>query len=436
MPIYHQGEAYDLDHDVYSGAEAVHQARRWVRMPIDYWRWWQRGAIDAAQTLSISTAICHIDGQPLVAYVAYVTTAYRLIVKSATIIEPLSDMVWTQVASIANCKACALEFEGQFLLDDADHVQFWTEEKPWLFYLTTSGQLKAGVVGSAYQALVSSGVADLDAVRGVTSRYRDVDQGLMVFYLIDGDIYYQQRTAGVWGTQQAMPLTLETGYRPVRIKAHRTFDWRIALQVMDQAGKIYEIFTRAYTSGWSGVENVSTVLDIKVSTTEIGYYYIPSTDNTFKVPLPDSEYMRENVSAMLDMKIVTLWGIDTQIRQIENIDDGSGNWGYVLRIIWEHPISSVQGNELKFILIDNNGTQWGCTQLTVISPIETIATFQNFNNAINPIRLTYEPGTMLGEAGQAVQAKDVSFTAVNLVPYTIVLPSPISAINPIDWSET
>ena len=60
MPIYHQGEAYDLDHDVYSGAEAVHQARRWVRMPIDYWRWWQRGAIDAAQTLSISTS----DGFP------------------------------------------------------------------------------------------------------------------------------------------------------------------------------------------------------------------------------------------------------------------------------------------------------------------------------------------------------------------------------------
>ena len=131
------------------------------------------------------------------AYVAYISDG-TLTVKSAMLTPPINQISWTVVETIANCIGCAIEFNGSFVKSGINKVEYLTDE-PWLFHVTSDGQLMAGVLGGSYESLGWCECHGSDAVRGVASKYKDIDQGLLVFYVIAGDLYYRDLIDGSMG---------------------------------------------------------------------------------------------------------------------------------------------------------------------------------------------------------------------------------------------
>ena len=121
-------------------------------------------------------------------YVAYVSDG-ELIVKSAALTYPLANMAWQLETSITGCSCCSLAFDGQFTAVPNGRVEFRTDLIPWLFFTTSSGQLRAGILGGPYDSLIDSGVSAISAVRGFSSPLKDIDQGMLLFHIIDGSVY-------------------------------------------------------------------------------------------------------------------------------------------------------------------------------------------------------------------------------------------------------
>jgi hypothetical protein len=124
-----------------------------------------------ANVTSTSVAVQYDENGIGKVYVAYVADG-TLYIRAAQFSYPISEMIWEDIEEIPGCAQCALEFDGSFVRASSDKVEFRTEEAPWLFYVTSGGQLMADVLGGSYESLVGANVTAVDAVRGVASKYK------------------------------------------------------------------------------------------------------------------------------------------------------------------------------------------------------------------------------------------------------------------------
>jgi hypothetical protein len=123
---------------------------------------WQESIVAADTTATCTTvALRRTSGRTADrAYVAYISDG-TLTVKSAMLTPPINQISWTVVETIANCIGCAVEFNGSFVKSEINKVEYLTDELPWLFYVTSTGQLMAGVLGGSYESLVGANVTEL-----------------------------------------------------------------------------------------------------------------------------------------------------------------------------------------------------------------------------------------------------------------------------------
>jgi hypothetical protein len=392
------------------------------KLPIQDKKYWQESIVAPVDCTASSVAIRKqsVLRPPDIAYVAYVHNS-TLYVKQAAIRYPISHMYWELVEEIPNVLACALDFDGMFKRTASPAVseiivEFETDETPYLFYLTTDNQLMYGLLGSEYEELAGN-VETVDVIRGIASENEDVNQGLLVFYAVDGSVYYNSLIDGVWQGQQPVSIAPTD---VVAIRATRTVDWRIVLHVTDSTGALYEVFTKPYVSGWAGRDYLTARALLDVSTMEVVYR--------------DAQSDNEHVSVAADMAITILWGADQTIKVAENVDDGTGNFGYKVKLEWDYPISNVMEQTLAFTLEDSAEHVFTQTGIAQISDRVIEVTFKNFNNAVGECTVRYTPGTLLGEAGQLLGPASKTFMPVGLVPFEVIPPVPISIENTQDWS--
>ena len=266
-------------------------------------RFWQESIVTAGATaISTSVAIRRTGSKADRVYVAYVNSSGVLTVKYASMLVAVKNMAWTTVLSISGCLACALEFNGSFVPGTNDKIEFETEDIPWLFYVTTTGELLGGLLGSVSYENVSGTVTAIDVVRGVSSRYGDNDQGMALFYVSAGTLYCKQLIDGTWGDQQTVSLAPAN---VVSVRAERTFDWRIVLQVTDSTGALYEIFTKMSASGWVGVDHISAACSMSLAVHEIDYLESKSQD--------------EHISVMSALALSVLYALSPIMKSAENI---------------------------------------------------------------------------------------------------------------------
>lgn len=391
-----------------------------ARTPITRKELWQELVItESATAVCTSVAVKKTGRTPERVYAAYVDSTGLLTVKSAAVRMPIRLMTWQVETTIADCVACALEFNGEFVKFKDYQKEYWTDELPWLFFITTSGALMAGVLGGPYDAIAAANVTALDAIYGVRSLYGDTDQGMIVFYILSGSLYYNQYIDGVWVGQQTISTAPAVC---TAVKAERTFDWRIIVQIRDDVGKLYEIISKPAISGHTNLENLTAHAAMSVDVYEVDYIDTKSTD--------------EQITAMASMAVTVLWGISPIMISAWNIDNGSGDYGYKVRLVFDHDVANVTGNDTAFLLTDSESRVFNSTAVLQISSTELEIEFQNFNNTEGDITLAYTPGTIVGEAGQTVDADTIVFTPNGLVPTITPPPVPLSAINIIDWSVT
>ena len=341
-------------------------------------------------------------------YVAYVMNN-TLVVKSAQLSYPLNSMVWRIDVTIANCELCSLEFDGHFVGGPNNTVLFVTDTIPYLFYTTITGLLMYGLLGGPYNALANA-VVSMDAVRGVRSFYGDIDQGLLIFYVISGSVYYNALTAGAWEGQQTVSIAPAS---VVSVRAERTADWRICLHITDVSGALYEVFTKMETSGWSGTEFISMTPTVTSQLLKVNYLNTQS-----------EEYITLTPSIMAAL----IYGLAPVPVTAENIDNGEGDYGWKVRITFDELIFDVTGTDLSFTITDEDDVVWNSTAVEQTGDKTIVVTFQNWNNAVGDVTVAYTPGTIIGEV-EPVETFTKTFTPTGLVPTVFPAPVPTALEN-------
>lgn len=394
-------------------------------IPITDKRLWQYSTVDSGSCTvsSVTVRRSKKDVAPDFAYVAFVR-ANTLYVKIARIEQPVKKMSWTVVETIANVSKCSLVFNGSYVQSGLYNTEFVTEEEPWLFYTNLSGELFGGVLGTTYSTIVGSGVVDFDAARAIASLYKDIDQGMMIFYILNGYVYFRQYINDTWQDQQSVSLAPENA---VSIKADRTFDWRIVLQVQDNTGALHEVLSRPYYSGWVNVENLtmkvpSILLDVK----EIQYISAQSED----------EYLTATVSGIT---IQPKYALSPVMKSAYNAIytnaelEVENDYGYKVVIEFDEIVDSVSTSYNSFVLEDSTGQIVYPFAAESITGRTIAVYFMNFNNAVGEVTVSYNGTGLVGEIGQSVDADSVSFTPTGLVPFYVAPPVVVGITNIQDW---
>lgn len=381
------------------------------RTAIFHERFWQESIVTEGVTaVCTSVAVKRTGRWGEAVYVAYVAGG-TLTVKSAPFRFPIRAMSWTTLATIPNCTACALEFEGHFV-HVGRNVEFKTDAIPYLFYVTSAGALLGGILGSDYETIAGANVTAVDVINGVSNTYDMQNQGFFVFYIANGSVYYNNFLDGEWQGQTAVSIAPANA---VSLKAERTFDYRIVLQVTDNTGALYELFAKMEATGWNNSEYISLGITGQATAYDVNY-----VDNK------TDEYLALTPEATASV----LYALPPEMAIAENIDNGSGDYGYFVRIIWDENISIQTTPASCFALTDAGSGAWGGQTITQDGRYITIG-FDNFNNLENPATITYTPGSIIGDVESAA-SQALQFTASGLVPFATAPPVPVLAENIID----
>lgn len=394
------------------------------RTPITRAGFWQESIVTAGAT-SVCTSVCvrRSIKNPTRAYVAYVTDGGSLVVKYADLNVAFDNLNWITIETIADCAACALEFDGSFVSAPRGRVEFLTDETPWLFYVTAAGALMGGLLGGAYETLAAANVTALDAIRGVASWDNTENQGLLLFYIVSGVLYYKQRIADVWGGQTSISLAPANA---VKVKAERVFDWKIVLQVTDNTGALTEIFSKMEASGWNSTEHIS-LSDISTQMARI-----PITYASYQAAAEhfDFDALAATVRyATYSPTVRSAENIATTIEDPENPGQFIEDYGYRIVFGFDQWIPNAATYPALFKLEGAYGAVW-YGQSAVVDGLFVTVTFNDFNNAGETPTVRVLAGG-LSNGYVAVTESSKAFTAVNLVPTFVPAPV-VTAIENLD----
>lgn len=381
--------------------------------PIFNSRFWQESVVSAGVTaVCTSVAVRRTGRLADRVYVAYVDSTGLLTVKYAALAYPVSSMTWHTVTTIAGCSACALEFDGTFIKAAYGKVEFRTSELPWLFYITAAGALMGGILGSEYTTLAETGVTAVTAVRGYAKPLWDIDAGLLVFFVVDGDIYYRSRVAEVWS--DGAPIAFGPDVTWVYINAINTFDYRIVIQATDSTGALYELFSEPEGIGKKSIDNLE-IVDVSATGELVDIIFWDATGN-------------ENIEITdISAAAALIYGLSPIPLAIQNIDNGTGDWGKYLTVRFDYPVYGLIGNAGQIVITDGNLAEYaGQTIEYVGTDFKTVKIgYTNFNGAYGTTcELKYTQGTMTGPAGELVS--DFTF---EFVPSNLSVPEPAVALS-------
>lgn len=333
----------------------------------------------------------------------------NLVIKKSKITIKITDMTWEVLETIADCSHCSLQFDGAFVYTSHNIIEFLTDEIPLLFYITTAGELKYGIAGSGvYETLIASEVTDVDVIMGIEGYQEDITQGMLVFYIIDGTVFYNSLIDGVFQGQQAVPIAPANA---VLVHAERTFDYRIVLQVTDSSGALWEVFTKMEASSWNSTEFIESTLSVHTNTIPIDYGHYHS----------DNEHIR----TYLGVKTSHLYALAPIMIHAQNLDDGNGNYGLIVDVIFDENVFLEDQNITAFSIRDDSGGSFASTSITK-SGKHLLITFVDFNNLSGDATIYYTPGTLIGDV-ELVEAHTITFTPTGLVPVEINPPVPVLA---------
>ena len=373
--------------------------------------YWQESIVTAGAAATCTSVAVKKTGRKITdVYVSYVAGGV-LTIKKAAFLLPITRMVWETVETVEGAAECAIEFDGTFQRIERN-VEFRTDDTPYLFYTTSAGALMYGLVGAeTYDTLVASGVSEIDAVMGIESRYGEISQGLIVFYIVAGSVCYKQFIDGVWQGQETVSIAPANA---VSVKAERLFDYRIVLHVADSTGALYEVFSKMEASGWNSQDFISAAIGVVSSSMSIHY--------------PD-RYESIRISAAVETISASLYTLSPIMISAVNIDDGFGDYGYKVLVTFDERIYDV---DTGFSMTDTESGAWPSLSVSKISDTVVEVTFANFNNTVGDCTVVYTPGEMMGDI-VAVEADSVIYAPTNLVPFATDPPEPISIENIEEW---
>lgn len=367
-----------------------------------------------------SIAVCHprLNTENTKIYIGYVSNGIAKVGVALTKVK-MSSHVWLDTNFSETADHISVAFDGTMPKNVNGKYEFLTESEPWVFW-TSAGALYARKLGTADTiTLASANATWVDAIRATWSEIAAFDFGLCVFFIVSGAVYYRQLIGGVWYDAEAIPAaalpTIDSGVTWVQVSCSRTWDWRIALQLKASDGKMYELFTQFMGIGSKSDEHLE-IKSIKATGNLIPVDYLDTAEN---------EHINiSNIAATGTL----IYGLSSKPVSAENVDDGNGNYGMIVKVTMDYPVTNVTDNAMAFALTDSGGGSYACVAAAVTDKILTL-TCVDFNAAYGKtLTVAYTPGTVQSPA-VAMEAWTIAFTPTGLVPTTVPAPTVTEVTN-------
>ena len=262
--------------------------------------------------------------------------------------------------------------------------------------------------------LAETNCTDVSAVRAMHSTVGGFDFGLVIFFILNGQLFYRQLIDDEWTDAEIVSIG-PNGVTWKEIAAFRTWDYRIGVQAKSASGDIYELFTQFMGIGKQNVEHIQ--VDVKPKVKHVTIDYADTKDD-------------EHIKTAVTISGMRTYGLSSVPISVRNVNDGTGNYGTTIRVELDHPVTNVEGNSANFFLKDGNDAAYVCYGCRGSSDGKTlILTFMDFNLAEgSTLTIEYVPGTIMSPA-VAMNAFAFTFVPENLVAPNIPIPEPIEAWN-------
>ena len=371
-----------------------------------------------------SMAVCHpnLSRGATTVYIAYIDSG-ELKVTKAQYTDVMDRHIWEPVEFSEWAEDVSICFDGTMPKAPSGWVEFKTEEDPWVFWCL-NGVLYGKKLYDTGDPLVlaKANCSAVSSVRAMWSSHGGFDFGLVIFFLLNGQLYYRQLINGEWMDAEVVSFG-PAGVKWEDIAAFRTWDYRIGIQGKSTDGAYYEMFTQFMGIGKQNTEHIE-VRDVRAEgfMTEIRYR---NTKEAEHIELSD-------VSA--GAPYGGLYSLDMPVLySAYNTEDENGDWGTTVVAVFSNYLvaDQVSSNYLQFSLVDSWGAAYYPASATLGSDGKTVTLrFADFNPAYGVCEIRYTPGTVYSMATVQMEVTSLSFTPQNLSPPDIPQPE-VEAI----WNE-
>lgn len=298
-------------------------------------------------------------------------------------------------------------FNGRSILNGPFGREFITEVNPWVFWVDM-GSCKGKILNylGSTVVLASGHCSKVSAICDIGKSNVTDSFGLVVFMLLDNQIFYRQYIDNEWKDAEFLNLGPE-GNIWKDISAFRTWDYRIGLQAITYNGDVYEFFSQY--KGMSGKLITEHVELSAINISElnlIGITY-PETKNDEHIELSNIEPII-NVYETGAPSIISAY----------NIEDSNHNYGKKIVVVFNKAIDDSElFNQLSTLsLVDSRDLTFPISSGSTTDKKTFIFNLLDFNNALGQCVIQYTPGTVHTMAGYSMDSMSYSFTPIGLVP--------------------
>lgn len=364
-----------------------------------------------------SVAVCHprLMRDATDVYVGYVDGGTAKVAK-AVYNHRMANHEWVDTGFAESADDISICFDGTMPKNIKGMVEFKTKEQPWVFWIHETTLYGRQLGADNTVTLAETNCLAVSAVRAMWSQIGMFDFGLIVFFILNGNLFYRQCIGGTWYDGELVNAGPE-GVLWSDVSAFRTWDYRIGVQLVAQDGSIYELFTQFMGIGKQNVEHID-VRDFSASYrySNVRYSSMKHVEN-IDVGEIDQAAPFGGLYSLNTPKL--LWA--------ENMQDENGDWGKLVKVKLDvHVVpDDVANGYASFSFTDTRGVKYSPRSATLQSDGKTIVfEFLNFNNAEGVCQFQYKPGSIMTMAGNAMVETSVAFTPHNLVPNGI--PAPVA----------
>lgn len=376
----------------------------------------------SSEITDISIAVCHprLKSDNTHAWIAYISDG-KIRVVSSLLKTKMYTHVWEDVGIEIQATAVSIAFDGTMPKNVDGEVEFVTDFLPWVFYID-GGALYGRYLDGNPILLAEANCTDVSAIRAMWSSAGGFDFGMVVFFIMAGQLYYRQRINGEWMDAELISFG-PSGVTWQEIAAFRTWDYRVGLQAMATDGTVYELFTQFMGVGKQNTEHI-IVRDIKAESDLIGVTYHNATE-TEHIKLSD-------ISA--GAPFGGLYSLDMPVMlSAHNEEADDGDWGKIVTVEFNVHMNaeSISENAGCFVIVDSNGSVYmaGASTLDLVTGRTITLEFTDFNAASGNCELVYSPGSVVSMAGVQMSRTGVAFVPENLNPPLIDPPEPVNVCN-------
>ena len=368
---------------------------------------------DGGEVTALDIAVCHPRHrrQSTRIYIATVENG-RARVESSPFRQAMETHLWVDSGFDEPAEDVAIAFDAATKNDTRGRSEFVTEEQPWVFWVNEGALYGRELDSDITLTLAETNCTRCTAIRAAGSALGGFDYGLCLFFLLGGDIYVRQYMDGEW--MDAEPVNFGPDVVWTDIAASRSWDYRIVLQAMASDGTVYELFTQYMGIGQRSTEHINMDTKAHGRLTEL---------------VERDASHREHLDLETAASGKLTYGLSSMPVAAANADNGQGDFGFVVTVVMDYPVTNVEGNAGAFMLRDSNGVAFSVLEISVSEDgkILTLTTV-DFNSAQGDVTVAYSPGTIQSPA-VPMEAWEFAFTPEGLVAPTAEAPVPVELWN-------